>query len=109
MTSEKMINAECGEKYVNDMTFKEWDQMLRYHSTYQYDSGPYEEEDEDESSDKSLDELSDDEWDDEWDRNHRSCSCDDDFCLSRVSSTGQYSHLLKYDENHICWCKNLLL
>ena len=35
----------CG---VNDMTFEEWlscqDQMLRYYNTYQYDSGPYEEE-----------------------------------------------------------------
>ena len=61
------INAEhdyvderlgCG---VNDMTFEEWlsyqNQMLRYYNTYQYDSGPYEEEcyrSEDESSDEDV-------------------------------------------------------
>ena len=98
--TETTIDAErdyvnerlCG---VNDMTFEEWliyqDQMLRYYKTDQCDSGPY--EDEDESSDE----------DDEWDENRRSCSCSDDFCLSRVSSTGRYSHL-SYDENHVCLC-----
>ena len=57
----------CG---VNDMTFKEWlsyqDQILRYYSTYQYDSGLYEEDyypSEDESSDESSEE--DDESDDD--------------------------------------------
>ena len=101
---------DCG---VNDMTFEEWlsyqDQMLSYYNTYQYDSLPYkEEEDEDESSDEDdsgmfedEDESSDE--DDEWDENCRSCSCSDDFCLSRVSSTSRYSHL-SYDENHVCWC-----
>ena len=77
MTRETMINAECDyvdEKLcgVNDMTFEGWlsyqDQMLRYYNTYQYKSGPYEEEyypsenessDEDESS--GEDESSDDE------------------------------------------------
>ena len=44
----------CG---VNDMTFEEWlsyqNQMLRYYNTYQYDSGPYKEE-EDESLDDRV-------------------------------------------------------
>ena len=59
----------CG---VNDMTFEEWlsyqDRMLRYHSTYQYDSGPYEEEyylSEDESSDEGESSEEDDEWDED--------------------------------------------
>ena len=62
MTRETMINAECDyvDKRlcgVNDMTFKEW---IKYYSTYQYDSGPYEEEeDEDDSSEDSSDESSD--------------------------------------------------
>ena len=55
MIRETMIDAECDyvdERLcsVNDMTFEEWeryqDQMLRYYSVYQYDNGPYEEEDE---------------------------------------------------------------
>ena len=88
-----MIDAECDyvdERLcgVNDMTFEEWeryqDQMLRYYSVYLYDNGLYEEENENDSSeeDESLDE------DDEWDENRRSCHCNDDFCLSRVSSPG---------------------
>ena len=60
MIRETMIDAErdyvderlCG---VNDVTFEEreqyQDQMLRYYNVYQYDNGPYEEEDENESSD----------------------------------------------------------
>ena len=62
MTRETTTNAECDHVderpcSVNDMTSEEWlshqNQMPRYHSTHQYDSGPYEEEeDEDESSDK---------------------------------------------------------
>ena len=96
------------------------DQMLRYYNTYQYDSGLYEleyypSEDESSEEDESLDEddsgpyeeeededESSDE-DDEWDENRRSCSCSDDFCSSRVSSTGRYSHF-SYDENHVCLC-----
>ena len=57
MIRETMIDTERDEKYVNerlcgvnDMTFEEWeqyqDQMLRYYNVYQYDNGPYEEEDE---------------------------------------------------------------
>ena len=64
---------------MNDMTFKEWlsyqNQMLRYYSTYQYDSGPYEEEYyplEDESLDESSEE--DDELDD--DNDDHVCFCD---------------------------------
>ena len=61
MIHETMIDRElyyvderlCG---VNDMTFKEWeqyqDQMLRYYNVYQYNNGPYE-EDEDDSSEES--------------------------------------------------------
>ena len=68
----------CG---VNDMTFEEWlsyqDQMLRYYSTYQCNSGPYEEvyypsEDEPSDEDESLEE--DDESDDVND--DRVCLCD---------------------------------
>ena len=65
MILKTMINAErdvderlCG---VNEMTFEEslsyQNQMLRYYSTYQYDSGPYEEEyypsEEDDSSEET--------------------------------------------------------
>ena len=87
-----MIDAErdymderlCG---VNDMTFEEWeryqDQMLRYYSVYQYDNRPYE-EDENDSSEE--DESSDE--DDEWDEHRRRCRCNDDLCLSRVTSPG---------------------
>ena len=75
----------CG---VNDMTFKEWeryqDQMLRYYSVYQYDNGPWEEENEIDSS--KEDESSDE--DNEWEKNRRSCYCNYDFCLSRVTSPG---------------------
>ena len=42
--------------------------MLRYYNTYQYDSGPYEEEyypSEDESSDEDESSEEDDEWDDD--------------------------------------------
>ena len=93
MIRETVIDAErdyvderlCG---VNDMTFEEWeryqDQMLRYYSVYQYDNGPYKEEDENNSSEE--DESSDE--DNEWDENFRSCHCNDDFCLSRVISPG---------------------
>ena len=63
---------------VNDMTFEEWlsyqDQMLRYYSTYQYDSRPYEEEyypSEDESSDKNESSEGDDESNDDNDN----CVC----------------------------------
>ena len=59
----------CG---MNDMTFEEWeryqDPMLRYYSVYQYDNGPYVEEDEDDSSEE--DESSDD------DNHDRVCLCD---------------------------------
>ena len=67
MIRKTMVNAErsyVDERVcrVNDMTFKEWesyhDQMLRYYSTYQYDSGPYEGkyyQSEDESSDEDED------------------------------------------------------
>ena len=61
--------------------------MLRYYSVYQYDNGPYEEEDE--SSDE----------DDEWDENRRSCHCNTDFCLSRVTSPGWHPGQDKDDES----------
>ena len=59
------------------MTFEEWlsyqDRMLWYYNTYQYDNGPYEEEeDEDDSLEESLEE--DDESDD--DNDDRVCLCD---------------------------------
>ena len=75
------INAErdyvderlCG---VNDMTYEEWlsyqDQMLRYYNTYQYDSGPYDEEyypSENKSSDEN------DESDDRIDIREGYCCC----------------------------------
>ena len=47
--------------------------------------------------------LFNDDEDNDDDENRRSCSCSDDFCLSRVRSTGRYSHL-SYDENHVCLC-----
>ena len=82
MIRETMINAERDyvderPRGVNDITFEEWlsyqDQMLRCYSVYQYDNGPYEEEDdEDDSSDESSEE--DDEWDD--DNDDRVCLCD---------------------------------
>ena len=115
MTREIMVDAErdyvderlCG---VNDMTFEEWeryqDQMFRYYSVYQYDNGPYKEEDENDSSeeDKSSDE------EDERDENRRSCPCNDDLCLSRVTSPGWHSGQNEDDEsdddNHdrVCLC-----
>ena len=111
MIRKTMIDAERDEKYVdeklcgvNDMTFEEWEryqnQMLRYYTTYQYDSGPYEEDE----YYPSEDELFDNDEDHELNENCRSCSCNDDFCLSRVSSTGRYSHMSKYDEDHVCLC-----
>ena len=101
MIRETMIGAERDEKYVNErlrgvngITFEEWeqyqDQMLRYHNVYQYNNGPYE--------------------DDEWDENRRSCLCNDDLCLSRVTSPGWYSGQNEDDEsdddNHdrVCLC-----
>ena len=69
---------------VNDMTFEEWlsyqDQMLRYDSTYQYDSGPYEEEyysleDESSDEDESLDESSEEEDESDDDNDDRVCLC----------------------------------
>ena len=86
MIREMMIDAElyyvnerlCG---VNDMTFEEWehyqDYMIKYYHGY-FGDGLYEEE----YGDDSLGE------DDEWDQNRRSCHCNDDFCLSRVTSPG---------------------
>ena len=71
----------------------------RYHSTYQYDSGSYE-NDEDKSSDE----------DDEWDENRRSCHCNDDFCLSRVSGIEWHPGLYEDDESdddnndRVCLC-----
>ena len=104
MIREMMIDAElyhvderlCG---VNDMTFEEWeqyqDQMLKYNNVYQYENGPYEEDEdnsseEDDSSEKdeSSDEDKSSDKDDEWDENHRSCHCNDDPCLSKVTSSG---------------------
>ena len=117
MTRETMIDAERDEKYVNerlcgvnDMTFEEWEQyhnqMLRYYTVYQYDNGPYEEEDENDSSEE--DESSDE--DNEWDENRRSCHCNNDFCLSRVTSPGWHSRRNEDDESdddnhdHVCLC-----
>ena len=58
--------------------------MLRYYSTYQYDSGPYKEEE----YYPLEDELFDDDEDDELNTNHKSCSCNDDFRLRRVTGPG---------------------
>ena len=114
MIPETMIDTErdyvnerlCG---VNDVTFEEWeryqDQMLRYYSVYQYDYGPYE-GDEDDSSE--ADESSDK--DDEWDENRRSCHCNNDFCLSRVTSPGWHPGRDEDDEldddndDRLCLC-----
>ena len=91
------------------MTFKEWeqyeDQMLKYYNVCQYDNGPYNEEDENESSDKG--ESSDE--DDEWNEN-RSCHCNDDLCLSRVTSPGWHPGQDEDDESdednddRVCLC-----
>ena len=79
------ILKDCG---VNDMTFEEWlsyqDRMLRYYNTYQYDSGPYEEEyypSEDESSDEDESSEEDDESDD--DDDDCVCLCDPTEMLQR--------------------------
>ena len=98
----------CG---VNDMTFEEWEQhqnqTLRDYNVYKYDNGSYKEEDENDSSEE--DESSDED-DDEWDENRRSCHCNDDFCLSRVTSPGWHSGQdeddKSDDDNHdsVCLC-----
>ena len=73
---------------------------------YRYDNGPYEEEDENDSSEE---EESSDEGD-EWDENRRSCLCNDDLCLSRVTSPGWHSGQNEDDESHddnhhfVCLC-----
>ena len=124
MIRETMIDTErdyVDEKLccVNDMTFEEWeryqDQMLRYYSVYQYDNEPYEEDENDSSEeDESLDE------DGKWEENRRSCHCNDDFCLSMVTSPGWHPGQDEDDEsdndNHdrVCLCdptdiRNLLL
>ena len=112
-----MIDAERDEKYVdkklcgvNDMTFEQWEQcqhqMLGYYYVYQYDNGPYEEEDENNSSEEG--ESSDE--DDEWDENRRSCHCNDDFRLSRVTSPGWHPGQDEDDESdednddRVCLC-----
>ena len=104
MTRETMIDAErdyVDERLygVNNMTFEEWeryqDQMLRYYSVYQYDDGLYEEEDENDSPEE--DESSDE--DDEWDEDRRSCPCNDDVCLCRVTSPGWHSGQNEDDES----------
>ena len=117
MIRETMIDADRDEKYVNerlcgvnDMTLEEWkqyqNQLLRYYNVYQYENGPYEEEDENDSSEE--DESSDE--DDEWDENCRSCHCNDDFRLTRVTSPGWHSGQNEDDEsdddNHdrVCLC-----
>ena len=76
--------------------------MLRYYSVYQYDNGPYEEDPLEE--DKSSDE------DDEWHENHRSCHCNDDHCLSKVTSPGWHPGQDEDDESEddnddcVCLC-----
>ena len=120
MIREMMINSKRNEKYVNerlcgvnDMTFEEWeqyqDQMLRYCNVYQYDNGPYkEDEDDSPEEDKSSDE------DDEWDENRRSYHCNDDFCLSRVTSPGWHPGQDEDDESdddnhdHVCALQPIL-
>ena len=100
-----MDERRCG---VNDMNFEQWercqDQMLRYYSVYQHDNGPYKEENENDSSEE--DESSDE--DDEWDENHRSCHCNNEFCLTRVTSPGWHPGQDEDDEsdddNHHCVC-----
>ena len=80
--------------------------MLRYYSGYLYDNGPYEEEDEDDSSEE--DESSNE--DDEWDENRRSCLCNDDLRLCKVTSPGWHPGQDEDDEldhdNHdrVCLC-----
>ena len=81
-------------------------QMLRCYSTYQYDSEPYEEEEYYPLEDK----LFDDDEDDELNENRQSCSCNDDFCLSRVTSPGRNPGQDEDNEsdddnhNHVCLC-----
>ena len=119
MICETMINTErdyvderlCG---VNNMTFEEWeryqDYMIKYYGGYLGD-GLYEYEDyeSDKENDSSEEDESSDE-DDEWDENRRSYPCNDDFCLSRVTSPGWHPGRNEDDEsddeNHdrVCLC-----
>ena len=119
MIRETKINLErdyveerlCG---VNDMTFEEWehyqDYMLKYYSGH-LDDDLYDEEYEDYESDKEDDSSEENESldeDDEWDENRRSCLCNDDLCLSRVTSPGwlpgQNEDDKSDDENHVRVC-----
>ena len=115
MIRETMIDAE--RDYVderlfglNDMTFEEWERyqdfVIKYYGWYLSD-GLYEEEYEDYESGKEY-ESSDE--DDEWGGNCRSCLCNNDLCLSRVTSPrwhpGQNEDDKSDDENHdrVCLC-----
>ena len=99
MIRETKINLErdyvderlCG---VNDKTFEEWeryqDYMLKYYSGYLGDElckEEYEDYESDKEDDSSEEDESSDK-DDEWGENRRSCPCNDDLCLSRVTSPG---------------------
>ena len=115
MIRETMIDAELyyvDERLcdVNEMTFEEWeryqDYMIKYYRGY-FGDGLYKEEYGDYELDKE-DESSDE--DDELNENLRSCSCNDDFCLSRVTSPkwhpGQDEDDESDDDNHdrVCLC-----
>ena len=52
-------------------------------------------EDNSSEEDESFDE------DDEWDENCRSCPCNNDLCLSRVTSPGWHSG---QNDDHVCLC-----
>ena len=77
---------------------------------YEEEYEDYESIKEDDSSeeDKSLDEDESSGEDNEWDKNRRSCHCNDDFCLSRITSPGWQPGQDEDDEldddNHDCVC-----
>ena len=107
MIHKTMIDSErnyvderlCG---VNDMTFEEWEHyqnyMIKYCCGY-FSDGLYEYEDYEPNKDDDSSESSDE--DDEWDDNHRSCPCNDDLCLSRVTSPGWHTG---QNDDCVCLC-----
>ena len=89
----------CG---VNDMIFEEWeryqDYMIKYYGGY-FSDGLYEYEDHE--SNKGDDSSEEDESSDEDDENRRSCPCNNDLCLSRVTSPGWHPG---QNDDHVCLC-----
>ena len=70
-----------------------------YYNVYQYDNGPYEEEDENESLDE----------DESLDENRRSCHCNNDLCLRALiglETAGLTFRMKQYStsySSHICY------